>query len=311
MASDHETSCDVNTYIGLNVGGEIYKTSRTTLTKYPNSFFSLLLEGSIPSTKDNQGNYLIDRDGRIFRHILNFLRSGELLTLPEGFKDFKLLESEADFFLLEDLKNMVNQIMPVGLLFDGGKVFNTTKETLKKESDSFFARMLAGEIEVTLDPQGNYVMDRDGSLFHHILGYLRDGGVLTDITLDEVHRLRNEADYFNLYLFKYHIQSIKFMETRRDALPFLHIYYCVDGSCFLYTNATSHQSYRLNHVCPNHREIMKGVFAGLADLQRIKMDDLVSTDDIVSYFRRKFRSGSFSDAKVLSTNCSLLEYEPF
>jgi len=46
---------------------------------------------------DQQGNYFIDRDGYMFRHVLNFLRTGQL-CLPQGFKDFDLLEAEADFY---------------------------------------------------------------------------------------------------------------------------------------------------------------------------------------------------------------------
>eukprot|EP00057_Strongylocentrotus_purpuratus_P005689 XP_003731554.1 PREDICTED: uncharacterized protein LOC576395 [Strongylocentrotus purpuratus] len=293
--------------VGLNVGGKIYQTSRNTLTKYPISFFSLLLEGTIPSKRDDQGNYLIDRDGEIFRHVLNFLRSGELLTLPEGFKEYELLESEADFFLLDELKKVIQNRMSVGLLFDDGKVFNTTKETLMKESGSFFPRMLAGEIEVTRDPQGNYVMDRDGSLFHHILAYLRDGGVLTAITLDEVNRLPNEADYFGLDVFKEHIESIKFMQTRRNALPYLHFYHCVNSPCFVYKNFQDH-----SHVCPYVSEIMKGVFAGMAVLERINRGENVSVEDIISYFCKQLGRSPANTLRVqLSADCTRLDFEPF
>ncbi|XP_003731554.2 uncharacterized protein LOC576395 [Strongylocentrotus purpuratus] len=296
--------------VGLNVGGKIYQTSRNTLTKYPNSFFSLLLEGAIPSKRDDQGNYLIDRDGEIFRHVLNFLRSGELLTLPEGFKEYELLESEADFFLLDELKKVIQNRMSVGLLFDDGKVFNTTKETLMKESGAFFPRMLAGEIEVTRDPQGNYVMNRDGSLFHHILAYLRDGGVLTDITLDDLNRLLNEADYFGLDVFKEHIESIRFMQTRRNALRYLHFYHCVNSPCFVYKNFQDH-----SHVCPYVSEIMKGVFAGMAVLERINRGENVSVEDIISYFCKQLdrsRTNTPNTTRVeLSPDCTRLDFEPF
>ena len=90
--------------IGLNVGGKIYLTTRDTLTRYPNSFFAIMLDSDIPSDRDAQGNYLIDRiNGKIFRHVLNFMRCGELV-LPRGFNEFDLLEREADFFSLEALE---------------------------------------------------------------------------------------------------------------------------------------------------------------------------------------------------------------
>lgn len=34
---------DMESYVGLNVGGKVYQTSRTTLTRDPDSFFALLL----------------------------------------------------------------------------------------------------------------------------------------------------------------------------------------------------------------------------------------------------------------------------
>ncbi|XP_071499863.1 BTB/POZ domain-containing protein KCTD21-like [Diadema antillarum] len=90
-------------YVGLNVGGTIYETSEMTLTSQPESFFTSLLSGNFTSARDERGNYRIDRDGKIFRYILNYLRDNELI-LPEGFNKLALLEREADFYQLQSLK---------------------------------------------------------------------------------------------------------------------------------------------------------------------------------------------------------------
>ncbi len=51
--------------IGLNVGGVKYLTTKETLVKNVHeNFFTALLGGRIPTTKDNHGNYFIDRNGR-------------------------------------------------------------------------------------------------------------------------------------------------------------------------------------------------------------------------------------------------------
>lgn len=56
-------STAVNSIIGLNVGGKIFQSTRETLLRAgEESFFGILLNGSIPTTKDAQGNYFIDRD---------------------------------------------------------------------------------------------------------------------------------------------------------------------------------------------------------------------------------------------------------
>ena len=88
--------------ITLNVGGTIYTTSRTTLTRYPTSMLGCMFSDRLPSTVDKSGNYVIDRDGKLFRYVLNFLRSSKL-TLPENFKEYELLAVEADFYQIPEL----------------------------------------------------------------------------------------------------------------------------------------------------------------------------------------------------------------
>ena len=57
----------------------------------------------IPSAEDKHGNFFIDRDGNLFRHVLNFLRTSQL-TLPERFQEYELLAVEADFYQIPELK---------------------------------------------------------------------------------------------------------------------------------------------------------------------------------------------------------------
>jgi hypothetical protein len=59
----------------LDVGGHNFTTSRQTLTSVPDTYFASLFSGRFELTPDeNNGAYFIDRDGRHFHHILNFLR---------------------------------------------------------------------------------------------------------------------------------------------------------------------------------------------------------------------------------------------
>lgn len=163
-------------YIGLNVGGKIYQTSCATLTRYSNSLFCSMLEGSAPPPKDDQGNFLIDRDGEMFRHVLNFLRYGRMV-LPEEFSDFHLLEREADFFELGELKMALKDMErangDVGLNV-GGKIYRTSGITLTSVPNSFFQDMLH-RCPPAKDDQGNYLIDQDGEIFRHVLNFLRSG----------------------------------------------------------------------------------------------------------------------------------------
>lgn len=90
----------------LNVGGYIYTTTRSTVGKYPDSMLGVMFKGDIPSKTDQDGNYFIDRDGQMFRYILNFCRSGKL-CLPQNFSEFDLLENEADFYQIQPLINSI------------------------------------------------------------------------------------------------------------------------------------------------------------------------------------------------------------
>ncbi|AWP02296.1 putative BTB/POZ domain-containing protein KCTD6-like [Scophthalmus maximus] len=89
-------------HVTLNVGGCIYSTSLSTLQRHPDSMLGAMFGGDFPTVRDARGNYFIDRDGMLFRYILNFLRTSEL-TLPCDFKETALLRKEADFYQIEPL----------------------------------------------------------------------------------------------------------------------------------------------------------------------------------------------------------------
>ena len=91
-----------NEIVRLNVGGTKYITTKSTLRKYPQSILGTMFMGNVPLSTDKDGYYFIDRCGHIFQYILQFLRCGKLV-LPKNFNELQLLETEADFFQIEDL----------------------------------------------------------------------------------------------------------------------------------------------------------------------------------------------------------------
>lgn len=93
--------------VHIDVGGTIYTSSLETLTKYPESRLAKLFNGSIPIVLDSlKQHYFIDRDGGMFRHILNFMRNSRLL-IPDNFADLDLLLEEARYF---DIAPMCRQL---------------------------------------------------------------------------------------------------------------------------------------------------------------------------------------------------------
>lgn len=93
--------------IELNVGGVHYTTSLKTLTKDKQSKLQDIFGENLTSvTKDAKGRYFLDRDGVLFRYILDYLRD-EAISLPEGFRENGRLRKEAEYFNLNGLiKNM-------------------------------------------------------------------------------------------------------------------------------------------------------------------------------------------------------------
>lgn len=89
-----------NAPVHIDVGGTMYTSSLATLTRFPESRIGRLFSGSEPIVLDSlKQHYFIDRDGDVFRFILNFLRTCRLM-LPEDFQDFPQLYEEARFYQL-------------------------------------------------------------------------------------------------------------------------------------------------------------------------------------------------------------------
>ncbi|XP_023246791.1 BTB/POZ domain-containing protein kctd15-like [Copidosoma floridanum] len=96
--------------VHIDVGGTIYTSSLETLTKYPESRLAKLFNGSIPIVLDSlKQHYFIDRDGGMFRHILNFMRNSRLL-IPENFADLDLLLEEARYFDIAPMTRQLEQL---------------------------------------------------------------------------------------------------------------------------------------------------------------------------------------------------------
>ncbi|UYV77728.1 KCTD15 [Cordylochernes scorpioides] len=113
--------------VHIDVGGTIYTSSLETLTKHlllcililcllfdnggvcrhSDSRLARMFNGSIPIVLDSlKQHYFIDRDGKMFRHILNFLRTNSL-AIPEDFSELELLLEEARFYDIPPLVKML------------------------------------------------------------------------------------------------------------------------------------------------------------------------------------------------------------
>ncbi|RHZ88201.1 hypothetical protein Glove_25g51 [Diversispora epigaea] len=99
-----------NDRIVLNVGGIKYETYRSTLTAYPDTLLGTMFQERNKSllVPTNENEYFFDRDGLIFRYIIQFYRTGEIFWAEETnfiyeptqnvYVNRRELELELDYF---------------------------------------------------------------------------------------------------------------------------------------------------------------------------------------------------------------------
>ncbi|XP_052866524.1 BTB/POZ domain-containing protein KCTD8 [Anopheles cruzii] len=103
--------------VELNVGGTGYVVSLKTLLAEDGSWFQEAF-GAGPDTAallphDSQGRYFIDRDGTLFRHVLEYLRGPAAYALPTGgVLEREQLRREAEHFRLAGLLELLTKSGP-------------------------------------------------------------------------------------------------------------------------------------------------------------------------------------------------------
>eukprot|EP00977_Amphora_coffeiformis_P002906 scaffold561_cov162-Amphora_coffeaeformis.AAC.7 len=113
LFADRAKSTQDDEIVNLNVGGNTFTTSRKTLCRVPGSMLESMFTrfGENPARQTQDGTYVIDRDGSHFAHILNYLRVGAVVSLPEGRAARDALAMEADYYGLVDLVGAIRMPM--------------------------------------------------------------------------------------------------------------------------------------------------------------------------------------------------------
>uniref|UniRef100_A0A7M4EJQ7 BTB domain-containing protein n=1 Tax=Crocodylus porosus TaxID=8502 RepID=A0A7M4EJQ7_CROPO len=94
--------------VELNVGGQVYITRHPTLVSVPGSLlWEMFTQKNIRSlARDSKGRFFVDRDGFLFRYILDYMRDQQLV-LPDHFPERSRLQREAEYFKLPELVKML------------------------------------------------------------------------------------------------------------------------------------------------------------------------------------------------------------
>ncbi|XP_022623664.1 BTB/POZ domain-containing protein KCTD12-like [Seriola dumerili] len=163
MAQIVSQSSNFPEIVELNVGGQVYVTRRETLTAVPNSLlWTKFTQGSprdLP--KDSKGRFFFDRDGFLFRYILDYLRDSELF-LPEFFKEKRGLQKEADFFQLPELsRRLAAASKDSSCTEDSGEPESELTSPVTSPSGRTLRSPGAVSGYITIGYRGSYTIGRD------------------------------------------------------------------------------------------------------------------------------------------------------
>uniref|UniRef100_A0A8C5S5U7 BTB/POZ domain-containing adapter for CUL3-mediated RhoA degradation protein 2 n=1 Tax=Laticauda laticaudata TaxID=8630 RepID=A0A8C5S5U7_LATLA len=93
-----------NKYVRLNVGGSLYYTTVQVLTRH-DTMLKAMFSGRMEVLSDKEGWILIDRCGKHFGTILNYLRDNTVI-LPKNRQEIKELMAEAKYYLIQGLVDL-------------------------------------------------------------------------------------------------------------------------------------------------------------------------------------------------------------
>lgn len=106
-----EFQSDLSSALRLNIGGKKFWTTIDTVTqREPDSMLAAMFSGRHTLSQDpNNGYVFVDRDGKHFRHILNWLRDGVVPTLEEA--EYSELLREAEYYQLLGLIDGIQDVL--------------------------------------------------------------------------------------------------------------------------------------------------------------------------------------------------------
>jgi hypothetical protein len=112
-----------------------------------------------------------------------------------GFDKESAARSDSSTYTLPSPSMLSNKIR----LDVGGRVFATSKTTLLAQKNSFFDGMFGGRFTTQPDADGTYFIDRDPTMFGHILNFMRGQTLkLSKLNEEELQTLKEDAEFYQL-----------------------------------------------------------------------------------------------------------------
>lgn len=117
-------------------------------------------ESTTKLVKDAKGKYFLDRDGVLFRYILDYLRN-QKLVLPENFHEKDRLRNEAEYFGLPEMVKSISTTSVSGRL---SSLTQNKSQSFQTNSINSTTQNAEGKTcgFITLGYRGTFAFGRDG-----------------------------------------------------------------------------------------------------------------------------------------------------
>ena len=184
--------------IKLNVGGQVFITSKETITNK----FSMLsaMVGHENPAQLVDGALFIDRDPRIFHWILNYLRGSEVLP-PKNSTELLQLYEEASYFAIDGLalkiKHLMSPTFSIGENVSVHKGDRDTKFTIVEIEETGYLVTRGGNrfrINASENITKTSIEKGDVVMAYHVSYHKHMPGVVMNINRGESQILFNEEE---------------------------------------------------------------------------------------------------------------------
>ena len=127
--------------VTINVGGKIFATAPSTLTKMPHaSMIGAMFSGEFTVAKDVNGHVFIDNDGSAFHIVLNYLRHGKLVVTDAELAHIHAqLQLDAEYYCLPELQSAVEKRLTVLKLKESAR--ENELDVLKQSASDYMKQL--------------------------------------------------------------------------------------------------------------------------------------------------------------------------
>jgi len=159
--------------VKLNVGGQLFLTTVDTLVK-TKSMLSTMFSGKIPVMVDRDGYVFIDRDGKFFGKILNFLRNGSIEPPRDRAKCYDMYK-EAEFYQLRAMMDQLAEqlesdcVVANSLKYIANKVGKQVTVIKNETEKEILVREVMDPIVILEVSSSSFGEEKDAIIYKHLV----------------------------------------------------------------------------------------------------------------------------------------------